>query len=572
MGIFGAMTTAVSGLRSQAYALENISGNIANSQTTGFKRVETSFVDLLPDMPARKELAGSVTAFSRLTNTIQGDLQPTGVSTHMALNGEGFFIVQERTGYNGNQPTFGGIDLYTRRGDFAVDKDGYLVNGAGYYLRGSSIDPVTGMLTGSGTGIVQISPEPLPARQTSEIQYTAILPDTPDTAARAAAPNAYGSELMSAAPYNATFPVGYDPRVTGAPASPGPAVVATDVNRFMSQSIEGGLVPAYNAVGARIDISLRWAKVADAVMPSTSTGSVNIGGAYTLGVGNAGNLTINGTNIALVDADTATSILTKINAQTTTTNVVARMDTNGRLVLETQNGGDDLVVGGTAATLTSLGVTAATNTPVSSTDTWNLFYLENSAATGNQPAWRNVGIPFTFNSSGQMTAPSTGVAAVSNLTVNGNVLGNIEFDFGAGAGGLTQYASADGRIEQGTLRQDGYSAGTLESVSVTNDGLISGSYTNGRIVPVAQISVAQFQADNALKRRDGGVYEQTLESGLPIIGLNGSNIISGNLEGSNTDIAEEFSKMIVTQQAYSANTRVVSTSQQMLSDVLNMVR
>ena len=51
MGIFGAMTTAVSGLRSQAYALENISGNIANSQTTGFKRVETSFVDLLPDMP-----------------------------------------------------------------------------------------------------------------------------------------------------------------------------------------------------------------------------------------------------------------------------------------------------------------------------------------------------------------------------------------------------------------------------------------------------------------------------------------------------------------------------------------
>ena len=141
MGIFGAMTTAVSGLRSQAYALENISGNIANSQTTGFKRVETSFVDLLPDMPARKELAGSVTAFSRLTNTIQGDLQPTGVSTHMALNGEGFFIVQERTGYNGSQPTFGGVDLYTRRGDFSIDKDGFLVNGAGYYLRGTSIDP-----------------------------------------------------------------------------------------------------------------------------------------------------------------------------------------------------------------------------------------------------------------------------------------------------------------------------------------------------------------------------------------------------------------------------------------------
>ena len=65
---------------------------------------------------------------------------------------------------------------------------------------------------------------------------------------------------------------------------------------------------------------------------------------------------------------------------------------------------------------------------------------------------------------------------------------------------------------------------------------------------------------------------RTLESGLPIIGLNGSSLIGGYIEGSNTDIAEEFSKMIVTQQAYSANTRVVSTSQQMMSEVINMVR
>ena len=107
---------------------------------------------------------------------------------------------------------------------------------------------------------------------------------------------------------------------------------------------------------------------------------------------------------------------------------------------------------------------------------------------------------------------------------------------------------------------------------MTSDGRVSGNYSNGRVVPVAKISVAQFNADNALKRHDGGVYEQTLESGLPIIGLNASTVIGANLEGSNTDIAEEFSKMIVTQQAYSANTRVVSSAQQMLADVLNMVR
>ena len=178
-------------------------------------------------------------------------------------------------------------------------------------------------------------------------------------------------------------------------------------------------------------------------------------------------------------------------------------------------------------------------------------------------------MPFVFNTSGQMV-PLAGDVTVNNLTVDGNNVGNISFDFGNG--GLTQYASADGRVQQSTLQQDGYSSGVLDSVSVTNDGRISGSYTNGRVVTVAAISIAQFNADNFLKRRDGGVYEQTLESGLPIIGLNGSTIIGGNVEGSNTDIAEEFSKMIVTQQAYSANTRVVSTSQQMLSDVLNMVR
>jgi flagellar hook protein FlgE len=180
-----------------------------------------------------------------------------------------------------------------------------------------------------------------------------------------------------------------------------------------------------------------------------------------------------------------------------------------------------------------------------------------------------VGVPFVFNSSGQMM-PLGGPVTVNNLTVDGNNVGDITFDFGNG--GLTQYASADGRVQQSTLQQDGYSSGVLDSVSVTSDGRITGSYTNGRVVTVAAISIAQFNADNALKRRDGGVYEQTLESGLPIIGLNGATIIGNNIEGSNTDIAEEFSKMIVTQQAYSANTRVVSTSQQMLSDVLNMVR
>ncbi|MFL5119921.1 MAG: flagellar hook-basal body complex protein [Microvirga sp.] len=562
MGIFGAMTTAVSGLRAQSYALENISGNIANSQTTGFKRLDTSFVDLIPELPYRHELAGSVTAFSRLTNTIQGDLQSTGIPTNMALNGEGYFIVQERSGTANNRPIFGGGDLYTRRGDFALDKDGFLVNGAGYYLKGSSIDPVTGEVRGAGNGVIQISTDPLPARSTTEILYRANLPSSPATSSVTASA-AGGSATLTARP--ATLPAGYDPRLFAPSATP-PAVRMDDQGRFMSQSISGGAITVYNQVGAPIDVQLRWAKV-ESAGPSKATGTVDVSGAYTLGAGNDGNLTLNGTNIALVAADDDTAILSKINAQSAVTGVTASLDTANHLVLTAQDQTANMTVAGTGATLTSLGLTGSTSNPT--TDVWNLFYLRNSKPiVGGDLTWQNVGVPVTFNASGQMTSATS--IAVADITIDGSAVGSMNFNFGGT--GLTQFASASGLVQASTIQQDGYPSGTLDSVSVTSDGRISGNYSNGRVVPVAVLSVAQFNADNALKRRDGGVYEQTLEAGLPIIGLNGSNIIGGNVEGSNTDIAEEFSKMIVTQQAYSANTKVVSTSQQMLADVLNMIR
>lgn len=572
MGIFGALTTAVSGLRAQSYSLENISGNIANSQTTGFKRVDTSFVDLIPDAPFKHEVSGSVSALSRLTNTIQGDLQSTGVPTHMALNGEGYFVVQQRSGYNNNKPIFGGVDFYTRRGDFSLDKDGYLVNGAGYYIKGSSIDPVSGETKGAGSGVIQVSSEPLPARQTSLITYRANLPSRPATSN--ASSGKYGAELLAAppgapAPPAPAFPAGYDPRIVSLPAPAGSGfVVGSDQSRFTSQSISGGSITVYNAVGAPIDVQLRWAKVQGDTLPAKTTGGTSFP-APPAAASVTGNLTINSTTFPFAGTEDANAVRDAINAQSAVTNVTASLDAGNRLVLTANDSATSITVSGTAAA--SAGLAAGTSSPSAATETWNLFYLKNSRAVGNQPAWQNVGVPIQFNSSGQMTSPAAPPEInVAGLTVDGATIGNVKIDFGNN--GLTQYASASGLAQASTIQQDGYPSGTLDSVSVTADGRISGNYSNGRVVPVAQVSVAQFNADNALKRLDGGVYEQTLESGLPIIGLNGATVIGANLEGSNTDIAEEFSKMIVTQQAYSANTKVVSTSQQMLSDVLNMIR
>ena len=140
------------------------------------------------------------------------------------------------------------------------------------------------------------------------------------------------------------------------------------------------------------------------------------------------------------------------------------------------------------------------------------------------------------------------------------------------ASGLTQFADAAGQVQVNAIAQDGYTSGILEGIKVADGGRIVGSYSNGQVVGLAQVMLADFNGDNGLKRKDGGAFEETMESGAPILSEAGRSLVGGALEGSNSDISEEFSKMIVTQQAYSANTRVISTSQQMLQDVLNIIR
>ena len=102
-------------------------------------------------------------------------------------------------------------------------------------------------------------------------------------------------------------------------------------------------------------------------------------------------------------------------------------------------------------------------------------------------------------------------------------------------------------------------------------GRIVGNYSNGRNIDLAAITLATFNGPNFLKRVDGGAFEVTDQSGPALDGASGT-IVGSSLEGSNTDIADEFTKLIVTQQAYSANTRVITTSNQMVQDLLSMLR
>ncbi|WFU27952.1 flagellar hook-basal body complex protein [Bradyrhizobium sp. CB1717] len=202
-------------------------------------------------------------------------------------------------------------------------------------------------------------------------------------------------------------------------------------------------------------------------------------------------------------------------------------------------------------------------------DTWNLFYQTDPNATGTTVGWVNTGQAFTFAADGSLTSPSTSGVTINNVSVSGQQLGSLAFNISQG--GLTQYASTSGAVTINTITQNGYAAGQLRSVAVNNNGLVVGTFSNGQNLDLAQVSLSHFNGTNYLKALDGGAYAATEQSGPAIDGASGT-ISGSSLEGSNTDIADEFTKLIVTQQAYSANTKVITTANSMVQDLLNVLR
>jgi flagellar hook protein FlgE len=210
MGLFDALTTAVGGLQAQSFALQNISGNIANSQTTGFKETDTAFDALVSVAAAGQQNSGSVLSESVATNTVQGSIGSTSVSTNMAINGDGWFVVAKPSSFSDNQPVFSGVSDYTRRGDFQQNQGGFLVNGAGYYLMGIPVSASTGNPLGSVPQVLQFSTSFVPAQPTTQIQYKANLASTPTTANSSS--TIAGSNLLN--------PIGFTANpLVGAPAA-----------------------------------------------------------------------------------------------------------------------------------------------------------------------------------------------------------------------------------------------------------------------------------------------------------------------------------------------------------------
>ena len=161
--------------------------------------------------------------------------------------------------------------------------------------------------------------------------------------------------------------------------------------------------------------------------------------------------------------------------------------------------------------------------------------------------------------------PTSGAANPFTVAIDGGTVGDID--------GLAGFAGASDAVVNA---QDGYQAGSLVDISVDYRGIITGFFTNGISRNLAQIALANFDNPPGLLRIGDNVYTESANSGLPIVTFSGessaSAITPGALEGSNVDISQEFTNMIIAQRGFQANARVISTADDMLRELVNIRR
>jgi len=182
--------------------------------------------------------------------------------------------------------------------------------------------------------------------------------------------------------------------------------------------------------------------------------------------------------------------------------------------------------------------------------------------------------------SGTLTFDADGRLTASTQTSNFNPAGAngpqpLSFDFGAPGSteGITQFAQASAVT---FISQDGYAAGELTGVSIDQQGRIVGAFTNGQTRVLGQVAVADFQAPDQLERLGGNLFALTPAAGAPTIGAPGSggraSIAAGALEQSNVDLATELVRMITAQRGFQANSKTITTADQLLSDLISLKR
>ncbi len=216
-------------------------------------------------------------------------------------------------------------------------------------------------------------------------------------------------------------------------------------------------------------------------------------------------------------------------------------------------------------------------------NTWEVHYVYKNPDNTSPDRLIDAGTQIlTFDENGRLVDDSDDRPIQFNFGESVVQPQEITFDFGEGTGedppgtgldGTTQFASPFSVL---SISQDGYSAGSLKTITISEDGIITGIFTNGQTRIMGQIALARFVASAELLKMGRNLFAETYGSGQPIIGNPTTSglgrVLSNTLELSNVDLAEEFIKMISAQRGFQANSRVVSAVDDLMQELVNMKR
>jgi len=552
MSLFGSLFTGVSALSAQSQSMAMISNNIANVNTVGYKRSDASFTSLVTAEGNHSYYSpGSVRANREQRISQQGALQQTGSMTDLSVSGRGFFVVQREP--TGMQETY-----YTRAGSFRENHQGYMVNSAGFYLMGWMLDSAGNLPMGQAS-LSSLSPV--------DVAFLGGL--TRPTTTGELALNLNASESQQA------YPI--------------PSTQASQFTRGLR---------VYDSLGAPQDVEFQFVKATSPTAQATSA------------VGGTG-LTLSTVLDTLPDVDVGEDIVITVSSTTATFPITAGMTTQdlinainndaalGPLVFAEMNGNqisikandvsvpltiaDGVIVSGSGAA-TALGLPPTSLPPVFPAVGANVYPSGGLANTPNSEGWwqlraintaTNMVIDtgyMNFNSNGSLNALPD-ADGEKKITLNSINWGNGS-DFqtlNISIENFTQFASDYNVIYSD---QNGAALGMRTGVEINREGIVVARFSNGQTVNLYKLPLATFTNPNGLSNASGNVFSETSESGsfnLRESGQGGAGLIEGaTLESSNVDLADEFSKMIITQRAYSAGTKVINTADQMTEELLRL--
>lgn len=538
MSLVKSLNAGVSGLNAFQAKMDVIGNNIANVDTAGFKSSSITFAEMMnqnlgregagesaPQLSNQVGLGVRVSSISR--NFAQGAMQNTGRTTDLAISGEGFFVINA-----------GGENLLSRAGNFVFNSDGFLVDQSGNNVMGYIADRSGNIIAGGTPDSVRIDFEnPLPPKQT----------DLVTLAGNLNANTSRNKVLQGQSGFTAS----------GNPVDG--TTLLNDASQTLTDLADGDVitfdVTLNDGTTTTISHTFNTGDTFDDMISSFNTGlpageaeMVLVDGALTIRSSQLGDSDLNITNVSITgtgDINFPGFGITQegqTNSQTMSTTVFDNLGRAHSLILEfTQTANNEWQ--------------------------YDAKFLDGETISSGQSG------TVTFDELGQMTSGD-----IFTLTFEpGGGAGTTSFDVSLGDKNTgTTFSQYSGQNTAKVTSQDGYRSGLLVDVAIDGDGQVQGIYDNGNSAVLAQIAIAKVQNQNGLEMIGSGLFRATSAAGETFIdtaaSIAGTRINSGSLEGSNVDLAREFTNMITSQRAYQSNARVITTSDEMLTEAVNLKR